>query len=156
MAPTSLYAIDTCSLATLQRTYPEWGSPLYWSTLDRLMRVRRLQSVEDVLFELTHQDSEIARWATARRGSFVPLSQDVQQAARAILIEMPALLDLSTGKSSADVFLVAFASVHHATVVTEEVAVGPGSKKIKIPNACSVLGLECISLQGLVDRERDA
>ncbi len=47
--------------------------------------------------------------------------------------------------AGADPWLVASAAVHGACVVTQETHVGPGAKKVKIPNVCGEFSVRCIN-----------
>jgi hypothetical protein len=45
----------------------------------------------------------------------------------------------------ADLWVIAAARVHGAAVVTQERAVGPGAKKIKIPDVCAKFGIRSLT-----------
>ena len=141
----TVYVIDTCSLTELRRTYPKKGFPHVWQLADRLAADGRLLSVEEVVIELAAYDDEISEWAASHESIFLPLSDDVQMAAKAILAKYPNLIDVKKRKSSADPFVVAVALVRNATVVTQEKASG-GPGKVKIPDVCKGLGVPCTPL----------
>lgn len=150
-AQQSVYAIDSCSLTALRRIYPERAFPQVWQLVETLASSGRIISVEDVLIELEAFDDVIKQWVIAHESIFLPLTADVQTAARAILAAYPTLVDVKKRKSSADPFLIAVAQVRSAVLVTEEkISGGPG--RVKIPDVCRGLGMSCIPLlQMLLD-----
>lgn len=60
---------------------------------------------------------------------------------------------INTFLKGADYLLVAHAFAHNCTVVTHEVTANT-KRKIKIPNACIGLGLDCVSPYEMLRRER--
>ena len=51
-----------------------------------------------------------------------------------------------------DVFVIAAAIVHGCSVVTEEKPSG-GPGKVKIPDVCKALKIECLNMLGMLRRE---
>jgi hypothetical protein len=47
--------------------------------------------------------------------------------------------------SKADLWIIAAARVRGSTVVTQEVAAGSGSRKVRIPDVCAHFGVRCIN-----------
>ena len=58
-----------------------------------------------------------------------------------------------TGVSQGDPWVVATAQCFKCVVVTEEVFSG-GPARVKIPNVCADLGVECLNLLGLMREEK--
>lgn len=148
-ARSRLYVVDTCSFTELRRAYPQKGFPEVWALVDRLAAEGRLLSVEEVAVELDAYDDEVSEWADAHEPLFLPLSEDVQKAAIAILAKYPSLVDVKKRKSSADPFVIAVAIVRDAIVVTQEKPSG-GPGKVKIPDVCKALKVPCITLLQLL------
>lgn len=140
-----LYVIDTCSLTELRRTYPRKGFPHVWALVDKLASEGRLISVEEVAIELEAYDDEVSEWAADHEAVFLPLSEKIQIAARLVLARFPTLVDVKKRKSSADPFVIATAIVNGAVVVTEEKPSG-GPPKVKIPDVCKAMNIECLPL----------
>ncbi len=147
------YFIDTCSLTQLRRTYPREIFPQVWLLIEELAEQGRLLSVEDVFLETQLQDDEIAVWTKKWRRIFLPLSEKIQLAARAVLAAYPTLIDYRKS-GSADPFLVAAASLRNATVVTEEVPSGGSTTRVKIPDVCHPMKVRCITLLDLLRAEK--
>ena len=151
-AAARVYMVDTCSFTELRRSYPRPHFDVVWKLVERLVEEDRLLSVEDVFIEIDAQDDEVAVWARARRHIFLPLIEDIQKQARAILATHPTLIDLKKRKSSADPFLIAAALTRGAIVVTQEKKSG-GPPAVKIPDVCAAYNVECIVLLRVLQGE---
>lgn len=149
MATSVKYVIDTCSIAELRRRYPRNLFPGVWVHLEGLIATGVLRSIEDVSLELNVQDDELSEWANSQVDFFIALDESQQQAAKALLVAHPTLVDIKRNKSSADPFLIAAAQLHGAAVVSEEKPSG-GPPKVKIPDVCNALGVRQISLLQLI------
>jgi len=79
---------------------------------------------------------------------FVEVDQQIQAAVTSILAAYPKLVDVKSGGSGADPFVIALAQVNGWTVMTEE---RPRSMiNPKIPDVCGALNIRCISTLGLI------
>ena len=146
-----VYWVDTCSFTSLARVYPRENFEAVWTLIEALVKAGRLRSVEEVRVELDAQDDDLSVWASHNESLFVPLESDIQVEARMILSRNRTLIDVNTQKGSADPFLIAAARVRGGVVVTEEKHSG-GPNKVKIPDVCDVLGVECITLLEVLKR----
>lgn len=63
-----------------------------------------------------------------------------------------AIRDFSS--KGADYFLVALAYQDNYSIVTHEIEAGKDAKRIKIPNVCKELGINCINVADLLKKER--
>jgi hypothetical protein len=84
---------------------------------------------------------------------FLPLTEDIQQKAKEILVTHPTLVDIKRRKSGADLFLIAAAIVRGGIVVTQEKLRGGSPKVVKIPHVCEAYGVRCIPLLALLQQE---
>jgi hypothetical protein len=149
----SKYTIDTCSFTALNRVYPFDVVPGAWDALGEMADSGIINSSYEILLELEVQDDGVFEWARNHKQIFLPLESDIQNKATEILRNYPNILDIKQSKSSADPFLIATAIVTSCKVVTEEKPTGLGSKKIKIPDVCRQINLECISLLDMMRAE---
>ena len=124
--------------------------PAFWDWLDRGHNLGLVYSVEKIKEELDAGSDELTVWASKRKPMFLAVD-----AATGL-----SLADLATWASSprvsytpaasagflasGDYQLVAHAHAHGHTVVTHEVAAPESKKRIKIPDACLALGVQCI------------
>ena len=146
------FAIDTCSLTELTRTYPQDVFPTVWDKVDDLITHGLICSSEEVYIEIIAQDDILAEWVKQRRHIFLPIDINTQKYVKRILASHPTLLDLKKNKSGADPFLIAVAMIHHCAVVTQERPSG-GTQKAKIPDVCKAYGLECITVLEMLRKE---
>lgn len=132
--------------------------PAFWEWLVVQNAQDKVASIEKVAVELASGEDDLTSWAKDRGKTFFVPPDD------AIL---PALGTVSTWANGngyepaavatflqvADYWLVAHALAHDCIVVTHEVPAN-STRKIKIPNACIGLELECISPYEMLRRER--
>jgi len=152
------YLLDANVFITARNLYYGFDfCPAYWDWLEQAHEAARVFSVEHVADELT--DDELARWAAARGDGFF-LSPDA-----ATLPAFGTVADWVNGQSGytsaakstflqvADYYLIAQALAGRHTVVTQEI---PENKrhKVKIPNVCLGLGVDCINTFDMLRRER--
>jgi len=138
--------------------YPFDFCPAFWDWLDRENASGTVFSIERVGHELDAGADELATWAVAR-GARLFLKPDA--------VILPALRTVSTWATGqayepsavhtflqvADYYLVAHAMAHGHVVVTHEIA-STSTKKIKIPDGCIGLEVECVTPFEMLRRER--
>jgi hypothetical protein len=147
------YSFDTSSLVEpWRRTYPPDVFPSLWEQhLPALVGNGDLRSTEEVHIELQRQDDELLEWTTLHPGMFIEVDEAVQVSVAAILAEYPNLIDVNTGRSGADPFVIALAQTSGCAVVTEE---KPRSLiNPKIPDVCAALGVPCMNMLQVIRDE---
>ena len=132
--------------------------PAFWDWLTQKNATGQVASIEKVGDELRAGADSLADWAKERGdGFFLPPDNQL----------VPALTQVSTWASTqgftpaavatflqvADYWLVAHALAHRLIVVTHEVPADTVNK-IKIPNACIGLGIQCMNPYEMLRRER--
>lgn len=157
-SPQTIYAIDTNVLMDWQaRHFPTdvFGSLV--DKVDALITKGRFLAPELVEEELNAVGTaELTAWAKSRPGIFVPLAEVLAEAL-SIQGRFPGLKDPKAEFEEADAYVIALAKLRNGVVVTQET---PASEKRNpkrthfIPDVCRELGLPCISLLGLMRRER--
>ncbi len=132
--------------------------PAFWEWLEANNMTGKVASIEKILDELHSMEDELSQWATDKGARFflpvdeavLPALTEVSEWANAQNFEAAAI---STFLQVADYWLVAFAKAHDWVIVTHEVP-SDGVRKIKIPNACLGLGIQCINPYEMLRRER--
>lgn len=132
--------------------------PAFWEWLEVQNAEGKVASIDKVADEITSGEDDLSNWAQVRgRTFFLPADDAV----------VPALATVSTWASKqgydpaavatflqvADYWLVSHALAHRFTVVTHEVPAN-SAKKIKIPNACIGLKVDCITPYEMLRREK--
>lgn len=131
--------------------------PGFWEWLDRQFGAGKVGSIRNVYDELVASDDELSDWVKQRRVHFLPVDDEATQHVFAEIADHVVSHDafqephVSTFLSGADPWLVAKARVIEAQVVTHESRVGPGSKKVKVPNICDRFEVECFDTFDLLE-----
>jgi len=151
-----IYVFDTSSFVVLKNFYPS-RFPTLWKKIDQLVRAKRLVSTREVLNELESREGEdfILDWAKSRKQVFpIPTNEELQFVNR--IFSVPHFQSLIGQKSIlkgspvADPFVIGAAKVRDGFVVSEE------TKKpnaAKIPNVCEHFDIECINVEGFMNKE---
>ncbi|OXU15037.1 DUF4411 family protein [Sedimentisphaera salicampi] len=128
--------------------------PEYWEKLDNLARDGVVFATEEVKNEIEKIDDELKEWLSEKHYFFKRINDEVQNCLIKIY-ENPThhrLVDNIKGRSIADPWVIAHAMAEDAVVVTKEGSAPPRTPRIKIPNVCDNLGVECIQDYEMVRR----
>ena len=153
------YLIDTNVLIEAKNRYYGFDfCPAFWSWLERQNQLDKVFSIEKVADEILKGEDKLSEWTKVQGDKFFLAIDDatvlwlkkLSEWASSQNYENKAIKTFSNG---ADYLLVAYAKAHGMTVVTQEVA-SETKKKIKIPNACAGIGVDCINLYEMLSREK--
>jgi len=136
--------------------------PGFWEWIDQQNRSGQVMSIEKVFEEISEKDDDLTKWSKARADRlFLPIdnstrskSKDVSRWVLDMRKEGFSRRSVEKFTTKADYLIVAYAKVHGCIVVSEEVKVGPESKKVKIPNVCAHFNVECIDTFEMLRREK--
>ena len=148
------YMLDSSVLIEAHaRNYPPDVNATFWSKLEALIAAGHACMPDEVFREISKKDDDLLEWCKARKDTLVmPIELAEQRATSDILRDYPRLVDTKKGRSMGDPWVIAFAQVHGAIVVTEEDR-SRSEKAPKIPDVCDLLGIECINTLGLLRAE---
>jgi len=121
------YAVDNDVLITLMRYHPP-DKPAYhaiWDEIEALIKQKNVFSttlVYDDIMKYLGKDDRLKKWAKShKKRFFIPPDEETWRLAQDIINKFPELLDkkkLQTGEPDADPFLIAFAILVGATIIT--------------------------------------
>jgi hypothetical protein len=155
-----LYAVDTNVFMDWQaRYYPTDIFASITAKVDALIGEGRFSSPALAKEELgVVGTAELTAWADAREGIWAP-TEKLLAAALAIQSRFPGLRDPKAEFEEADAYVIALAQTcdGDGIVVTQETSAAEKrnpKRTMYIPDVCRELGLTCISLQGLMRREK--
>ncbi len=148
-----IYVVDTCSFTTLHKIYPKDVFPGVWEKVDELIKSGRLISVDEVYQEIDRQDDGLAKWAKSNKDIFMPLNEEVQDAAKDIVNRFTKILDFKKNKSGADPFLIGLAKTLEDSVVVTEEKYSGGPDKHKIPDICDALTISHMNFLSMLKSE---
>jgi hypothetical protein len=142
------YGIDTSGLIDgWVRYYPPEVFPCLWNRIDELIESGGLVASEEVYLEIQKQDDELAQWAKQRRKMFVPADDEIQIAVTGIMATHGALVNIKTGESGADPWVIALAQVRGLTVVSGEIRRLP---KLTIPSVCDAKAVRHLNFLDMI------
>lgn len=131
--------------------------PAFWDWLIQQNQTGKVRSIDKVGDELQAGADELSGWAASQGEQFfVPLDNSILPALPVVSrwaseqSYQPAAV--STFLQVADYWLVAYALSHKVTIVTHEIP-SDSVRKIKIPNACLGLGIQCVTPYMMLRRE---
>jgi len=132
--------------------------PAFWSWLIRENNSGNVYSVEKVGNELEAGNDELSAWASQQGTDFFLVTDPGLQAALGDVsiwattqnYEQAAVNEFM---QSGDYFLIAYAHAYGYTVVTHEKA-SSTLKKIKIPDVCNRLNIQCVTPYDMLRLER--
>jgi hypothetical protein len=144
------YSIDTSGLIDgYVRYYPPEVFPCLWDKIDELVEAGLLVASEEVYIEIQKKDDALAQWARQRKRMFVPVDAAIQAAVTEIMATHGALVNIKTGGSAADPWVIGLAQVRGLTVVSGEIWRHP---KLTIPSVCAAKAVRHL---GFLDMIRD-
>lgn len=150
-----MYCLDTSAiLHAWRRDYPPDTFPTLWTRLEELIAAGKVTAPDEVLLELERGGDEVHAWALSQDGLIVEPDERAQGVVQQIVDRWPEFVpDESHDGIWADPYVIAVASVTGATVVTGEVLAPDNARRPKIPNICRNLGVNHMTLLGVLRAE---
>ena len=152
-----VYSFDTSSLIKASAVlYPMENFPSLWDKIEELIRNDRLKMSEPA-FDEAMRGAVLRNWCDGKGlQSFLEskVSGSDQNAVRTILSRYPGLVNVRRGTSGADPWVIALARQYQQGVVVTEEKFAGNLEHPRIPDVCRDLGIECVSIAGLVRREK--
>lgn len=152
-----MYVIDTNVFISLGLYYPK-QFPTIWERINILADSGKLVSVREVRRELENNCSSdhVLNWVKEYRHIFhIPTNKECQIVSEIFqknqYLGFVKRSNVLKGMPVADPFIIAAAKVKGFCVVTQE---SNKSKGARIPTACADFGVECINLEGFLEREK--
>lgn len=139
------------------RYYPDDVFPTIITRFDQLASDKKLLIHEIVEEELKAVGgAKLEAWAKERKSWFIKTDENLLLETKSIQDNFPGLLDPKSEYEEADAYVIALAKINNGTVVTQETSASEKRKPKRthfIPDVCRELGIDCISLLGLMRRE---
>lgn len=143
------YIIDTSSILS-QKDNEVHRRKVYqklWANIDELIQDKIIVICSEIQEEIC--DETITKWLSDLQCEVLGIDDEIQDSVIKIVSSYPRLIDFKKLKSSGDAFLIASAEKYDLTVVTEE----SKNSDIKIPFVCGKLGIPCINILELCEKE---
>lgn len=120
----------------------------YWDIIDSLGKSGKVFIPQEVMNELQKKDDNLKKWLKDKKHLEHKIDLNVQNCLKKMYNANPShklLTNSERNRSMADPWVIAHAMAENAIVVTKEVKdISPISKKVKIPNVCENMNIECI------------
>lgn len=147
---TTLYCLDSgVFINSWTKHYPVEVFPAVWNHLDQLCQANRVFVPDDVAKEVAAGDDGVSKWLKDRKKIIVKQNEKVILQMKEIINSYPRLAAEGSRRSAADPWVIAFAMIKHAILVTEEQPSG-NIKKPKIPDVCIDLDIQYTNTVGLL------
>jgi hypothetical protein len=131
--------------------------PAFWDWLDVQHQTGKVVSIQKVGDELAAGGDDLSDWAAKRPALFLkpdaPVVEGLQQVSAYVSGGQYLPTAVSTFLQGADYYLVSHALAHGHVVVTHE-RVDNAIKRIKIPNVCIGMGIQCVNPFEMLRTER--
>jgi hypothetical protein len=152
----NLYCIDASSLIRLKQDFPRKVFPTVWERVEELIRARRLIAPDEVFREVENDDV-VGPWAKQNRKTFRKPSQEQIDAAKGVVSSFPNLAKPGRLGPAADPFVVGLARLEAETLsrslLESRVKCIVVTEDRGLRHACAALGLACVSLVEVFERE---
>ena len=149
---------DDVFIQAKNRHYGFTFCPAFWDWLDRAHTAGLVYSIDRVRLDLQGHTDGLTQWAATRTSFF--LQTDAAVVARFVEVSRWANAHPRYERSAiaeflsvADSFLVSHGHASGHTIVTHEVPAPLSRARIKIPDACTALGVSCIDPFKMLRRE---
>lgn len=152
MANTLKYLVDANTLIEAANVYYTFKRvPGFWEWLSVQITDGKVGSASLVKDEIEYPE-ELVEWVAEQeaKGFFVDVSspeiqKQFQRIARWVMSQNFKPEHQAKFLNGADPWIIAAAKVLNCKVVTQEVSGGAGTRKVKIPDVCNAVGVECIN-----------
>jgi hypothetical protein len=135
-----LFIADASIFIRLGRHHPQDIFKRLWEGLDQAIAAGEVRSPEEVLHELEGGEDDLAKILAAKDGLFLPLDEPLARATADVQAQCQ-LTDPDGERSRGDPFVVAAAQLSGGIVVSGERPRKEATARMKIPDACSHLGI---------------
>ena len=145
-----MYVIDTSVWIHVGRNHPTDIFVSLWTHIDDSIASGLIRSPDEVLRELQQGNDTLAVQLAPKNGLFSPLDANLQASVTEVLARCPTLTDPESDRNRADPFVVALANQNQGIVVTNEKSRRGATGRLKIPDACELLGLRHLDWFGFL------
>jgi predicted nucleic acid-binding protein len=155
------YLLDTDVFIRAKRDHYRFGTfPCFWDWIVAQHEAGIVFSVEAVEQEILNGHDELSAWIARIDNAFLAVDEATTISARTLSawVQDPARIytpaAINAFFSSADYWLIAHAAAHGFTVVTHELPDPNRRNRVKIPDACSGIGVSCMNTFDMLHAER--
>ena len=158
-----LYILDTNTFITAKNTFYAYDIvPSFWSTLLGMFKTGKVKVIDAVADEIADGKDDLTEWfgenikksaddigdayviQVKQNGTVLQNYQDIAN----LIVQNTQYKESEKARflSRADPWLIAAGKALNATIVTQEVLSGEGTRKVKIPDICQQVGVKYVNL----------
>ena len=158
-----LYILDTNTFITAKNTFYAYDIvPSFWSTLLGMFKLGKVKVIDAVADEIADGKDDLTEWfgenikksaddigdayviQVKQNGTVLQNYQDIAN----LIVQNTQYKESEKARflSRADPWLIAAGKALNATIVTQEVLSGEGTRKVKIPDICQQVGVKYVNL----------
>jgi hypothetical protein len=158
MPENSVYIFDTSALIDMAKYYPIDRDFPYWRNVEASINLGRFRAPFFVIEDLTYDDL-LKKWIEKRRKKIeIPITDFQNRTTKKIEVDYPRIVNYRAGRINSDPFVISCALEFKepSTLTSLEpiiVAMEGEKKRMTIPRVCEKLGIICIEIDELWERE---
>lgn len=162
-----LYILDTNTFITAKNTFYAYDIvPSFWSTLLGMFKTGKVKVIDAVADEIADGKDDLTEWfgenikksaddigdayviQVKQNGTVLQNYQDIAN----LVVQNTQYKESEKARflSRADPWLIAAGKALNATIVTQEVLSGEGTRKVKIPDICQQVGVKYVNLYDMM------
>ena len=162
-----LYILDTNTFITAKNTFYAYDIvPSFWSTLLGMFKLGKVKVIDAVADEIADGKDDLTEWfgenikksaddigdayviQAKQDGTVLQNYQDIAN----LIVQNTQYKESEKARflSRADPWLIAAGKALNATIVTQEVLSGEGTRKVKIPDICQQVGVKYVNLYDMM------
>lgn len=140
-----MYTLDTNALIGFAVWLPIDLNKIFWSKLEESLQNGDWALLDVVINEIKFENDGLKKWCEAQKKKSLQKIIDDANRNRAIEINNTyKMIDETTGKSSVDTHLIAYAEAHKLTIFSRESPRMKDTDLYKIPDVCAKLNVRVI------------
>lgn len=162
-----MYIMDTNTFITAKNTFYAYDIvPSFWSTLLGMFKTGKVKVIDAVADEIADGKDDLTEWfgenikqsvddigdayviRAKQNGTVLQKYQDIAN----LVVQNTQYKESEKDRflSRADPWIIATGKALNATIVTQEVLSGKGTRKVKIPDICQQVGVKYVNLYDMM------
>lgn len=140
----TIYVVDANILIGFSIWNPLEFEPAFWSKFEKALEDKKWVLLDAVVGEIKY-DGELKKWCKQQKdkGLVTAINDEIRNLAIEINNKYK-MINIETGNSSVDPFIIAYASENGLGIFTREIHKTPTDLLLKIPDVCKELEIPCI------------
>ena len=140
-----IYILDTNVLIQFSVWLPIDLNKVFWRKMEESLEDGKWILLDIMVNEIKHSNDGLKKWCKERkRKGFMKSIEDTHRERAAEINNSYKMIDDTTGKSTGDTYLIAYAESHQLTILSREAHRKNSGDLYKIPDVCKELGIDVI------------